>query len=75
MRKHLAWRYKMDQAANGVGLFSLKGALGSIGYNLGYMIEGTCNCNIQLNTHTGDFTPVEQAYMEADRLCNNLFKE
>ena len=50
-------------------------AAASFGYNLGYMIEGACDCNIQYNPITKDFTPIEQTYMQYDRLGIDLFKK
>ncbi|HRY74605.1 MAG TPA: RHS repeat-associated core domain-containing protein, partial [Candidatus Dojkabacteria bacterium] len=68
MRRHLSRRRAWDQAANGTGFLGVFGAAGSFGYNLGHLIEGTLNVNIQLNPYTGDFTPIEETLMLYDRL-------
>jgi RHS repeat-associated protein len=72
MTRHLQHRYKWDQAANGTGFLGLYGAAGSMGYNLGHIIESLCNCNIQYNPITKDFTPIEQTLMMYDRLGIDL---
>ena len=72
MTRHLQYRYKWDQAANGTGFLGLYGAAVSMGYNLGHIIESLCNCNIQYNPLTKDFTPIEQTLMMYDRLGIDL---
>ena len=74
MREYLSKVRARDQIANASGFMGVIGAAASFGYNLGYLIEHTCNCNIQYNPITNDFTPIEQTYMEYDRLGINLFK-
>jgi RHS repeat-associated protein len=68
MRSHLANRRVWDQAGNGSGFLGIFGAAASFGYNLGHLIEGACNCNIQYNPYTKDFTPIEETLMMYDRL-------
>ena len=75
MRRHLDQTYGMDQSFNVSGFLGVIGASASFGYNLGYLIEGACNCNIQYNPYTGDFTPIEQTYMQYDRLGMDLSKD
>ena len=67
MTRYLARKYKIDQAANATGFATIYGAALSFGYNLGYMIEAACNCNIQYNPITKDFTPIEETLMMYDR--------
>ncbi|WP_188049684.1 hypothetical protein [Flavobacterium sp. GP15] len=74
MREYLSKVRARDQIANASGFMGVIVAAASFGYNLGYLIEHTCNCNIQYNPITNDFTPIEQTYMEYDRLGINLFK-
>lgn len=72
MTRHLRHRYKWDQGVNGVGFLGFWGAVGSLGYNTGHLIESICNCNIQYNPITKDFTPIEQTLMMYDRLGIDL---
>lgn len=72
LRNYLERKRMADQAMNGSGFLGLKGAALSLGYNGGYIIESLCNCNIQYNPYTGDFTPIEQTLMQADRLGYRL---
>jgi hypothetical protein len=46
----------------------LYGAVLSLGYNLGHMIEGVTGQNIRLNPYTMDFTPIEETLTEFDNL-------
>jgi RHS repeat-associated protein len=68
LRNYLYRKRMADQAMNGVGFLGLKGVAISLGYNGGYIIENLCNCNVQYNPYTGDFTPIEQTLIEADNL-------
>jgi hypothetical protein len=72
MTSHLQHRYKWDQSANVLGFFSYWGAAASFGYNAGHILESMCNCNIQYNPITKDFTPIEQTLMMYDRLGIDL---
>ncbi len=38
-----------EKVINGIGFLGVPGAAFSFGWNLGYLIEDTCDCNIQLN--------------------------
>ena len=42
-------RRNTDQVVNGIGFLGAPGAAFNVGFNLGYLIEDTCNCNIQIN--------------------------
>ncbi|MCG8328390.1 MAG: hypothetical protein MI974_11925, partial [Chitinophagales bacterium] len=68
LKNYLVRKRIADQAMNGVGFIGLKGAMFSLGYNLGYGIEGLCNCNIQYNPYTRNFTPIEKTLTEYDNL-------
>ncbi len=73
MTAHLKRRYGSDQFMNGVGFMGFWwGPAFSLGYNLGHLIESACNCNIQYNPYTGDFTPIEITLMEFDKYGKNI---
>lgn len=75
LERYLGEKRNMDQSFNGVGFLGQFGASASFGYNLGYLIEDICNCNIQLNPYTMDFTPIEQTLTEYDNLGIDLYKK
>src|SRR5690625_3364472 len=72
MRRHLDNRRVWDQSANATGFLGIFGAASSTGYNLGHLIESICNCNIQLNPYTRDFTPIEETLMMYDSMGIDL---
>ena len=71
MTRHLNYRYGVDQAANGAGFLGFWGAILSLGYNAGHMLESVFG-NIQYNPITKDFTPIEKTLMEYDALGIDL---
>lgn len=72
MTRHLHRRYKFDQGVNGIGFLGFWTSLVSLGYNGGQFLESICNCNIQYNPITKDFTPIEETLMMYDRLGVDL---
>ena len=74
MTRHLKHRYKYDQAANGIGFLGFYGAVGSLVYNAGHMLESSCGCNIQYNPITKDFTPIEETLMYYDNLGIDVYE-
>lgn len=75
LKKYLKDKRLRDQSFNGVGFLGQFGAAASFGYNLGYLIESICNCNIQLNPFTLDFTPIEQTLTEFDNIGIYLYTD
>lgn len=73
LKKYLENRRIRDQSFNGAGFLGQFGAAASFGYNLGYLIEDVCNCNIQINPYTLDFTPIEQTLTDFDNAGYNIY--
>lgn len=73
LRAYLGMKYRQNQIVNGTGFMGVQGAMFGIGYNLGSLIEYICNCNIQPNPLTKDFTPIEQTLTELDNAGINLY--
>ena len=66
-------KHTQDQVVNGIGFAQIWGAVASLSYNFGYIIESVGqfmfdnpNFRIRINPYTGDFTPIEQTLQEYD---------
>ena len=73
MRTYLTRKHTQDQVVNGIGFAQIWGAVASLSYNFGYIIESVGqfmfdnpNFRIRINPYTGDFTPIEQTLQEYD---------
>ena len=72
MQEFLWHRCQINQAVNGVGLMGWKGTVFSLTYGSGTLVESLCNCNIQYNPITNNFTPLEETLIKYDNLGIDL---
>ncbi len=64
-------RMAQDQLFNGVGFMGAPGAAASFGYNLGYIIEDSCNCNIQVNWRNVSQHKWSKVFQDPNKLTNS----